>query len=111
MTSAEVMDEVRLWFEASSVASMELPDGWFGRPHDNMHRLTWFAVRDDKLIIELDGQLHLIAAGAELVERTATQIALSCRHCTFDWREYGTTAVNHGSVYSDGGVIRLHAHA
>lgn len=32
-----VLTAVSRWFVFAFTASMELPDGWFGRPYDNMH--------------------------------------------------------------------------
>ena len=36
------------------VASLRLPSGWFGRPHDNMHRLSGVGVDGDHVLVTLD---------------------------------------------------------
>jgi hypothetical protein len=48
------------WFQEERGGSPELPDGWFGRPMDNVHQLTFIVQRPRKLIMELDEQLYLI---------------------------------------------------
>ncbi|SRR5690606_21850747 len=54
------MRTIKEWLEQNSVFGLVLPDGYFGRPHDNRHEMTWLAERDNKLIIELDNQIYLI---------------------------------------------------
>ncbi len=100
---------VSAWFDKAGTASMELPTGWFGRPHDNMHRLTWSAVRDDKVLLELDGQLHLVLADVEIVADTAPLLALQCSQLVFDWRESGSSRRRHAEIRTAGGVVKFHA--
>ncbi|MEZ5175165.1 MAG: hypothetical protein R2823_03055 [Acidimicrobiia bacterium] len=87
---------------------MELPTGWFGRPRDNMHRLTWSTVRDHKVFVEFDGQVHLLLADAEVIEDTTPVLALRCSQLVVDWREFGTNR-RHAEVHDKGGVVRFHA--
>ncbi|PNH91802.1 hypothetical protein [Vibrio diazotrophicus] len=51
--------EIESWIKSNAVFGLKLPDGWFGRPYDNQHKLTWVADRDNKLILELDNQMYL----------------------------------------------------
>ncbi len=78
------------WFEAHSVAGLVLPSGWFGRPHDNAHELTWSSARADRLLLELDGQqLLILTRPVEVVSRT-DELVVSCgADIVFVWREYG----------------------
>ena len=39
---------------------MVFPDGWYGRPGDNKHRITWIDDRKFKLILEFDDQNYLL---------------------------------------------------
>jgi len=92
------------WFAAALTASVELPDGWFGRPYDNMHRLTWLDERDGKLFVELDGQLHLILADPDVEKIGAGEFGLVCSHAVLDWREYGSSGVRNARVIPGGRV-------
>lgn len=109
MTVDTVLTTVRGWLAAAEAASMELPDGWFGRPYDNMHRLTWSVQRDGKLFLELDHQLHLVLADPVIGEVSAENLDLRCSQLTFDWREYGSIDRRHVTAYHDGGTVRFHA--
>jgi hypothetical protein len=54
MTVDQLRDLVDAFFSRSGGASLKLPSGWFGRPHDNFHELTSATVVDSTLIIVLD---------------------------------------------------------
>jgi hypothetical protein len=79
------------WFDLVGSASLKLPTGWFGRPHDNQHRLTSSHVLGDRLVIELDGQTVLM-----LAHPTTAEVDGACRrvsgftHGVWDWDEYGS---------------------
>jgi hypothetical protein len=88
---------------------MEMPEGWFGRPYDSHHELNWSVVRDGKLFLELDGQLHFIMIDPAIVESTKRELSISMSLLTFDWREYGPDGRRHTRFYSKGGIIRFHA--
>lgn len=102
-------DAVTEWFDKALTAAFELPDGWFGRPYDNMHRLTWLAERDNKLIVELDGQLHLILSDPEVVASDRGAFELRCSQVVFDWRSYGSEGSRDARVFSEGGRVCFHA--
>ncbi len=81
---------VAAWFEDHSVAGLVLPSGWFGRPHDNAHELTWSTALADRLLLELDGQQLLILTGPVEVVSRADELVVSCgADIIFAWREYG----------------------
>lgn len=109
MSVDAVLTAVSSWFATALTASMELPDGWFGRPYDNMHRLTWAVQRDNKLFLELDHQLHLVLSDAELGEVNGEDLELRCSQVVFDWREYGSGGLRHVTAYGDGGRVCFHA--
>lgn len=110
MSTKPVTETITDWFKVALVASLELPSGWFGRPYDNMHRLTWLVARDDKVIVELDGQLHLIVSDAEITANTDEVLELVGSQIVFDWREYGSSRSRHVEVEEAGGRVRFHAH-
>ncbi len=106
MSAAESLAD---WFATALTASVELPDGWFGRPYDNMHRLTWSADRNNKLFVELDGQLHLILADPEVSKNEPGEFELRCSQLVFDWRDYGSAGSRHARLFHDGGRVSFHA--
>jgi hypothetical protein len=55
---------VKRWFGRNGGGTLQLPDGWFGRPWDNVHMLTWVALRPERLLVEVDEQLMLTFGGA-----------------------------------------------
>jgi hypothetical protein len=106
-TVETVFSVVRDWFAAVRLASLELPSGWFGRPYDNLHRLTWLAHRGDKVIMELDDRLHLIITGPAEVDANADELRIvGFARATFDWQEYGSVPRSHAETFVDG-QIRL----
>ena len=48
------------WKLKNPTFGLVLPSGWFGRPFDNHHEITWIENRKFKLLIEIDEQLLLI---------------------------------------------------
>lgn len=52
--------EVSPWFERHAVVGIELPSGWFGRPHDGQHRLTYSSLTAERLILAFDAHHVLI---------------------------------------------------
>ena len=47
-------DAVSAFFAEYEVASLRLPSGWFGRPHDNWHQLTQATMEGENLLVRLD---------------------------------------------------------
>lgn len=105
---ASCIDVVQDWFLKALTASMELPDGWFGRPFDNIHRLTWSAERGSKLFLELDAVMHLVISDPEIVACDPECLGLGCSQLVFDWTEYGSSGTRHATIYAEGGHIQFH---
>jgi hypothetical protein len=100
--------QISEWFQRTGGGGLELPDGWFGRPFDNIHQLTAVDEHRSALIVELDEALLLvfdpnvrIVAGSDAL--TFGQVG----KLVFRWKEYGTDKV-HLRTY-DGGEVRLSA--
>lgn len=104
----QIEAKVREWFEKVGAASMELPDGWFGRPYDNQHRLTWAVVRDSKLIVELDEQVHLILSEVAGLEEDDRALIVVTGRLVLDRREYGSSGRRETRVYENGGPVTFH---
>ena len=66
MPISETVRVITEFFDDQLAAGLVLPNGWFGRPYDNLHQLTGCTVAGDTMRIELDGQLILTFAGAGL---------------------------------------------
>ncbi len=90
MTADEILGVVMTWFRQVGGASLQLPSGWFGRPFDNLHRLTSGTVAADRLLLVLDDQLLLSLAHPRTVVYDQKNLRLSgFDHATWDWDEYG----------------------
>ncbi len=67
-----------------------LPSGWFGRPFDNLHRLTAARVEADRLVVVLDERIVLSLAHPSNAVADSTTLRLSgFTHAILDWDEYG----------------------
>ncbi|HGY9594063.1 hypothetical protein [Vibrio campbellii] len=96
--------EIESWIESNAVFGLKLPDGWFGRPYDNQHRLTWIAERDNKLILEFDNQMYLtFTKPIQLKVSDSEFIVDDFQQLTFDWQGYGDVKA-HSKVYKSGSV-------
>src|SRR5579871_1794740 len=107
MTVAEnELPVIQGWFGRVRRAGLVLPSGWFGRPHDNLHALTWSAARKHKLLLELDEQLLLILTEPGPVEIDESELRVTrCAQVTLDWQEYGNMAPR---VFTEGwGTVRF----
>lgn len=90
MPISEMARVITEFFDDQMAAELVLPNGWFGRPYDNLHQLTGCTAAGDKMRIELDGQLILTFAGAGL-EAVRDRDGLIVRGFTTlacDWRPY-----------------------
>ena len=85
---------IQNWFTRTWGGGLVLPDGWFGRPFDNIHRLTDVSQSSGLLRIVLDDQLTLTFNGDELVIDGYSELS-------FDWKEYGSD-LPHSYIYQDG---------
>ena len=91
MTAEEVLWALRDWFGQVSAAGLKLPSGWFGRPYDNLHRLSSAQLIADRLTIVLDEQMILMLARPTAVRyRNGNLVISGFDHCVWDWREYGS---------------------
>jgi len=83
---------------------LKLPDGWFGRPYDNWHKLTEFIQRPNKTILEIDEQLYLIFTGEIKEQDHGDKIVISnFIKLVFDWQGYGDMNPN-CKIYREGFV-------
>jgi len=105
MTPSEIAQVVETFFADHSAAGLVLPNGWFGRPYDNLHQLTACTAAGHAVRVELDGQLSLSFEGAETVavrDRDGL-VVYGFTRLLWDWRSYGSFEGHH-EVFSDGEV-------
>ena len=106
----EASEIVNAWFDQVEVAGLVLPDGWFGRPFDNLHSLTWSAVRGSKLLLELGSSLHLVISAPVSTETDKKEMRLfGFRRLVFDREDFGSGRGGEAKVYHEGDV-RFVAH-
>ena len=90
------------WFAKNEVFGITLPDGWFGRPYDNHHRLTLIDDRKNKLLVEVDEQLFfLITKPVKCSVLDGNLVISDFKQVTFDRQSYGDMKP-HCKVYDSG---------
>ena len=98
------LDVVRRWFGEALLASLELPDGWFGGPRRTLHALTNAVEWGDRLILELDNQLVLVITTPTVrVTPENELVADQFAQLVFAWEEYANRRP-HAEVYTAGSV-------
>lgn len=97
-----VAEAVQAFFAEHASASLRLPSGWFGRPFDNLHRLTKVATEHDDVVVRLDDR-QVLVLHAEAVSSQDRILRLSIRGGRWDWIEYGGTR-EHTEVLGPGDV-------
>jgi len=100
----KIIRNIEDWFSREGGGGLILPDGWFGRPHDNFHQLTSISDSNSLIEIVLDDILQLKFEGnIEIHESSGNLIISNFKKLDFQWQEYGADKV-HNSIYEDGKV-------
>lgn len=104
MKTKELIQE---WFRKRLGGGLVLPNGWFGRPYDNIHQLSELIEDGEKLSLSLDGgQLILNFEGAPQIEATHEELVFTgFRSLRFDWKEYGSNRP-HTDCF-DSGLVKI----
>jgi hypothetical protein len=98
------MKQIESWLIGNAVFGLKFPDGWFGKPYDNQHRLTWLADRDNKLILELDNQLYLTFTKPIDISKSDSSLIISgFNQAVCDWQGYGELNPN-CKLYNSGSI-------
>lgn len=105
-TLVAIAKTVIAFFAEHEVASLRLPSGWFGRPHDNWHQLTEAATEGGAVLIRLDDQ-QVLTLKAEATSSEDRVLRVTIRGGRWDWTEYGGTR-KHSEVLGRG-VVEFHA--
>ncbi len=86
------------WYERVKAASMELPQGWFGRPHDTWLHLTWSAATTHKLLLEFNASVLLVITDPGPIAVLDAELRIgACRQVTLDPQEYGEEITSHAA--------------
>jgi hypothetical protein len=101
-----IADAITAFFTDHEVASLRLPAGWFGRPHDNLHQLTEAATDGDRVMVRLDDR-QVLTLDAEGTSAEGFVLRIAIRGGDWHWTEYGGDD-EHGEVL-ERGVVEFHA--
>ncbi len=92
------------WLNQKKKFGIILPDGWFGRPMDNLHEVTWWIERTNKFIIEIDSQLYItLTKPIKLNSKKDSLIISNFLQCIFDYQGYGDMRA-HSKMYNAGEI-------
>lgn len=101
----DVTDHIRRWFNSAKYADLILPDGWFGRPHDNMLPLSYIEKRPFTTLIELSEHLLLVFTGNLVARKDGADLVLDgYSTLVFIQKEFGNENL-HIYKYTHGEVI------
>jgi len=105
MTPTEMIDVVRQWFgKAEQALGPILPDGWFGRPYDNLYMLEDVQVVGDVLTVHLSEDTLLVFERLERVSLDNSELVFDgFRTGSIRWKEYGGVQYRE-QVYKSGQV-------
>lgn len=103
---SSIADVVDAFFAEHDVASLRLPSGWFGRPHDNWHQLTEAAMNGDDLLVRLD-ERQVLSLDAEGTSSEGRVLRVAIRDGRWHWTEYGGDK-DHDEVLGPG-FVEFHA--
>jgi len=107
MSLEESSARIREWFRIHHRAGLVLPDGWFGKPRDNLHQLDSAEASEQCLSVSLDeGALLLTFRGEVAVKEQGIQLLISgFSSLKFRQIEYGSNSKVHHFEYPNGEVV------
>lgn len=107
MTLEQMVSALVSWFGGVGGASLKLPNGWFGRPFDNLHRLTAAQVDGNEMVLVLDDMQRMsISTPASIRVEPKSASLIGASRVEWRWVEYGTSAA-HVEVF-EGGDVEFH---
>jgi len=96
---------IQQWFKDEWGGSLLLPDGWYGRPYDNQHALTFIEESGETLTIILDQKLTLHFEGLKTVKAQKQELFFGpFEKLRFDWESFGTDGKHGVKEYKEGAV-------
>lgn len=106
MTLEQTRDAVDAFFGRWGGASLKLPSGWFGRPHDNFHELTATFVIGDALVVVLDERLELRLHNPQVARLDGSILRVE-GFTQVDWTWYDYDADAEHRERFDGGTVEF----
>jgi hypothetical protein len=98
---------IKKWFADSIGGSLLFPDGWYGRPHDNIHQLTNLVEEpNNAILIVLDKVLKLRFVGVAYIKLDPNQIAIGFTQLKVEWEGFGHPEM-HGIKEYRSGELRI----
>lgn len=98
------VEHINNWKSSNPTFGLILQAGWFGRPFDNLHSITWVEDRKYKLLIEVDEQLLFIITKSKQFEIILDKNDLVIKNffrLTFDRLGYGDLTA-HTDIFDKG---------
>ncbi len=101
------LDLIKEWFSGRQGGSLMLPNGWFGRPFDNFHRLYEVRADEHNLYLALDGgQLILSFEGPVQISVSNDELTLErFTRMVFNEKRYGPSISK--TIHFHSGVVRI----
>lgn len=101
------IEKLREWFAKNSAVHIKLPDGWFGRPYDNLYCVDSICEENDRVIIRNidDSMVITFDRNASILEKANAIVVSDFDQMTFlfingDYRFF--------REYSDGNLMIGH---
>lgn len=105
MTRAHQLNAIRRWFDQHHGGGLVLPDGWFGRPYDNHHRLTDLQECDDDIVIVLDDNVTITIKDVKRATSSDLELDIgSSERIRVEWTTYDDPPQRRSTEYSAGSV-------
>lgn len=99
MTTEDRLAAMRDWFHQHEGVGLELPDGWFGRPYDNVHQITNISLSKGELHITFDDRIKIAGRGSSIAGMTASELRLLVDHLKVEWTGFGSKGVHHTKTF------------
>jgi hypothetical protein len=100
---------IREFFKQHAVASLRLPDGWFGRPYDNWHQLSDIDLDGATLVITLDASQVLRIRTSDRVVVDGRTLRVPAAEGTWKWTPYGASGEPPRITAIGIGTVEFHA--
>lgn len=105
----EDLATIREFFEQREVASLKLPEGWFGRPYDNWHQLSDVEFDGPTLVITLDAAQILRVRTSDRVVVEGRTLRVPVADGTWKWTPYGDRGELSRISAIGAGTVEFHA--
>jgi hypothetical protein len=93
------------WLASNELPGLILPDGWAGRPWDNVHSLSAAIALRHRLLLEINHLSLLVFVGpVEVIARPKSLLFQRYSRCIMSTLEWGTLKPSTARVYRDGVV-------